>query len=246
MHLEQAVAIDPEAAGARRDLGEAYASQGRFDRALQRYSQALTALPDNVFLINRAAWILATSADDRLGNGARGRALAQHAVELTARHDVLSLDTLAAATAELDRFDDAARLADETLLPRARTQATTRSCRRSARDCRCTCSAGISSVKGSREGATICEGANSTQRALAKIAEVTKNREEGKGAVGVASPDRRAGRKVNVYGRSGMTQTFRPALRSRRPSRRRALPAGDATRHSARSFAAFAFFVIFA
>src|SRR5262249_35022159 len=111
----QAVAIDPEAPSARRDLAEAYASQGEFGRALEQYTAALARQPDDVFLLNRAGWILATSADDHLRDGARADSLARHAVELTNRRDVISLDTLAAASAELDRFEDATRIADEAL-----------------------------------------------------------------------------------------------------------------------------------
>ncbi len=113
LYIERSVALDPEAASGHRDLAEAYASQGRLDRALNEYMLALAKLPDDVFLLNRAGWILATSTDPALRNGARAESLARHAVELTRRQDVVSLDTLAAASAELDRFDDAIRVARE-------------------------------------------------------------------------------------------------------------------------------------
>jgi cytochrome c-type biogenesis protein CcmH/NrfG len=80
---------------------------GRIPDALAHFERALQADPDDVMSIDRVAWILATSTDDRLRNGARAETLAAHAVVLTHVSDVRSLDTLAAAQAEQGRFDDA-------------------------------------------------------------------------------------------------------------------------------------------
>ena len=71
--------------------------------------------------MNRAGWILATAQDDRLRNGAKANALAARAVQLTGGQDVVSLDTLAAAQAELGRFD-AAVLAARDAIALARAQ----------------------------------------------------------------------------------------------------------------------------
>jgi tetratricopeptide (TPR) repeat protein len=65
--------------------------------------------PDDVNLLNRTAWILATASDERARDGARARALAERAVTLTRRQDADSLDSLGAALAELGQFDAAAR-----------------------------------------------------------------------------------------------------------------------------------------
>jgi hypothetical protein len=58
-------------------------------------------------LLNRAGWILATANEDSVRNGRDAVVLAERAVRLTNRRDVTSLDTLAAAYAEVDRFADA-------------------------------------------------------------------------------------------------------------------------------------------
>ena len=77
--------------------------------------KALEYLPDDVGLLNRAAWILATAADPRARDGSRARAFAERAVELTRRQDPDSLDSLAAALAEQGEFDRAVLVAREAL-----------------------------------------------------------------------------------------------------------------------------------
>jgi tetratricopeptide (TPR) repeat protein len=66
--------------------------------------------------LNRIAWILATSSDADLRDGARAATLAERAVRLTNREDAASLDSLAAAYAELGRYDDAATTVREALV----------------------------------------------------------------------------------------------------------------------------------
>jgi tetratricopeptide (TPR) repeat protein len=105
--LERAVKLRPDFAEAHRNLGEAYAMQGRLGEAADHYLQALRILPDDVRLLNRAAWILATSPDDRVRDGARALVFSQRAVALTGRNDAASLDTLAAAMAEVGDFTGA-------------------------------------------------------------------------------------------------------------------------------------------
>src|SRR5262249_49003313 len=114
-HLQRALAIDPDAPRSQRDLAEAYASTGRMREAVDHYLNALTRQPDDVFLLNRAAWILATSTDPNVRDGAKAVPLAEHAVALSGRNNVESLDTLAAALAEAGRFGPAAAVAQEAL-----------------------------------------------------------------------------------------------------------------------------------
>jgi tetratricopeptide (TPR) repeat protein len=104
-HLERAIAIDPTFAQAHRDLGEAYAGRGQASRAVAEYLLALEAQPDDVFLINRAAWILATAPDAVVRDGLQALGLAERAVVLTGRRHEVSLDSLAAAQAETGQFD---------------------------------------------------------------------------------------------------------------------------------------------
>jgi Flp pilus assembly protein TadD len=83
--------------------------------AAAHYAKALETRPDDVSLLNRAAWILATASDAGARNGARARAFADRAVQITSRQDAASLDSLAASLAELGKFVEARRVIEEAL-----------------------------------------------------------------------------------------------------------------------------------
>jgi tetratricopeptide (TPR) repeat protein len=112
-HLQRAIAIQPDYAAAHQNLGEAYATQGRLGPAAIEFDAALAFRPDEVMLLNRTGWIRATAAEDNVRDGREAVALAERAVRLTNRQDVASLDTLGAAYAEVERFEDAERAAKE-------------------------------------------------------------------------------------------------------------------------------------
>jgi tetratricopeptide (TPR) repeat protein len=114
-HLERALALDPEYTTAHGNLGEAYASKGNRVLAAQQFARAVEVSPDNPFLLNRLAWLLATSPEDAVRNGPRAVELAQRAVTLTSRQDLMSLETLSAAYAEAGRFDEAVTTGREAL-----------------------------------------------------------------------------------------------------------------------------------
>jgi len=114
-HLERAIAIQPDYAAAHRDLGEAYAARGDFGAASKAFARAVSMRPDDVPLLNRLGWILATAQDAGVRNGAEAVRLAERAARLSERRDVESLDTLAAAYAETERFEAAAAAGAEAL-----------------------------------------------------------------------------------------------------------------------------------
>ena len=60
--------------------------------AAQYFARAVDAAPDNPFLLNRLGWLLATSPEDGVRNGSRAVEVAQRAVSVTARQDVMSLE----------------------------------------------------------------------------------------------------------------------------------------------------------
>ena len=105
--LARALSLNPEYTQVYGNLGEAYASQGRMQSALKYFLLALQKEPDDVFLLNRAGWLMATSADEAVRDGTRAVEIASRALKLTNAQDVESLDTLAAAYAEMNRFPDA-------------------------------------------------------------------------------------------------------------------------------------------
>lgn len=120
-HFERAVAIDPFYTAAFENMAEAYGAQNQLAKAAKYFLKALDRKPDDVALLNKAAWILATAVDPSARDGAHAIVLGQHAVELTRRQDASSLDTLAAAYAETGKFDDAVTIGTEALsLARAR------------------------------------------------------------------------------------------------------------------------------
>jgi tetratricopeptide (TPR) repeat protein len=115
VHLERALALDPEYASAHANLAEAYGASGQRALAAQQFALALKAAPDKPFLLNRLAWLLATSPEDSIRNGPRAVELAERAVSIAGRQDIMSLETLSAAYAEVGRFEDALKTGREAL-----------------------------------------------------------------------------------------------------------------------------------
>ena len=71
------------------------------------FEHALDLLPDgraSRYLMTRVAWLLATSPDDAVRDGAKAVTLAERAVALTSRRDASALDALGAVYAETGRF----------------------------------------------------------------------------------------------------------------------------------------------
>jgi len=120
-HLERALALDPSYVQAYRNLGEAYGTLGNHRQAARYFQLAVGHDSSDPFLLNRAAWLLATSPDDSVRNGERAVALAELAVQRTSREDPVSLDTLAAALAETGRFAAAIAAAREAIDTAGRT-----------------------------------------------------------------------------------------------------------------------------
>jgi tetratricopeptide (TPR) repeat protein len=120
-HFERALEINPFYTDAYQNIAEAYGSQNQLAKAVKYFLKALDQRPDDVALMNRAAWILATAVDPAARDGREALVLAERAVKLTDRKDASSLDTLAAALAENGRFDEAIAAGTEALnLARAR------------------------------------------------------------------------------------------------------------------------------
>ena len=115
VHFERAVEIDPFYTAVFENMGEAYGTQNQLAKAAKYFQKALDQKPDDVALLNKTAWILATAADPAARDGARAIVLAEHAVDLTRRQDASSLDSLAAALAESGRFDEAITAGSEAL-----------------------------------------------------------------------------------------------------------------------------------
>jgi arylsulfatase A-like enzyme/tetratricopeptide (TPR) repeat protein len=119
-HYEQALRIKPDYVEAHDHLGLVFEQAGRMAEAIGQYEQALRIRSDSLRPMNNLAWIRATAADPQLRDGAEAVRLAERACQLTARKEVVPLDSLAAAYAEARRFPEAVATAEEAL---ARAQA---------------------------------------------------------------------------------------------------------------------------
>jgi tetratricopeptide (TPR) repeat protein len=98
--FDAALALDPHHSRAHYNRGSVYETKGNFDKAIIEYKEAIRCNPRDPLAYNNLAWLLATSPNDKIRNGAAAVELATKACELTASKDAENLDTLAAAYAE--------------------------------------------------------------------------------------------------------------------------------------------------
>jgi hypothetical protein len=74
---------------------------------MSQFASALLLKPDFPDALDRLSWILATAPEPELRNGTEALRMAEHACELSGQTNAPKLATLAAAYAEVGRFDDA-------------------------------------------------------------------------------------------------------------------------------------------
>ena len=94
-------------------LAELALTERDFAAAAQHMRAGLERAPDSAGLANGLAWVLATAPDDSLRNGTEAVRLAEQARDATQGLQHEFLDTLAAAYAEVGRFDDAIATAEQ-------------------------------------------------------------------------------------------------------------------------------------
>ena len=111
-HLRRAIVLRPDNVEARTNLAALLASEGQAAEALAQYRAALAIRPDDARALAGAAWIQATAADPSLRNGDEAVTLAERAAGSTGSRDLGLLDALAAAYAEVGRFDEAVKVAE--------------------------------------------------------------------------------------------------------------------------------------
>lgn len=108
-----AIEIDANFAPAYRGRGDLYVWLGKHAEAIADYRKSLELLPDDPAVLNNLAWLLCTSPDESLRDGARAVQLATRAAEQTEYKKAYILSTLAAACAEQGDFEAALRWIDE-------------------------------------------------------------------------------------------------------------------------------------
>jgi tetratricopeptide (TPR) repeat protein len=109
----KALEIKPDYAEARINLGNALHRLGRAPEAVAQWGEVVRRQPNNASVLSQLAWVLATSPEAAVRNGARAVELAQRAVQLRGGGNLNDLDALAAACAEAGRFDEAVATAQQ-------------------------------------------------------------------------------------------------------------------------------------
>jgi tetratricopeptide (TPR) repeat protein len=111
-HFRAAITLAPGDPWAYLGLATCQRGAGHGAEAVRTLEEGLTACPGNVSLLNLLARVLATDPNDAVRNGPRAVTLARQACEATAYQGCLSLDTLAAAYAEVGDYDQAVATAE--------------------------------------------------------------------------------------------------------------------------------------
>jgi tetratricopeptide (TPR) repeat protein len=107
------IELDPRSVPAYADRGAAWAEKGEYDKAMADFNKAIEIDPEDAQACNNLAWFMATCPDDQHRNGKRAVELAEKALEL--KEIAAVLDTLAAAYAEVGRFQDAIKTQEKAI-----------------------------------------------------------------------------------------------------------------------------------
>jgi len=105
--LEKVLEIQPSDAEAHTALGNALLQKGSLQEAIAHYEKASALAPEDPHSRSNLAWLLATSSDASIRDGAKAVELAQQAVSVSGGKEPLFFRTLAAAYAETGHFSDA-------------------------------------------------------------------------------------------------------------------------------------------
>ena len=108
---QKAVQFMPSDAEFQNNLGYALYLGGDVPQAVEHYKKSLELRPQNAATCKNLAWILATSPEASVRNGAKAVELAQQGVRLSDGSDPIFVGTLAAAYAEAGQFPEAIKTA---------------------------------------------------------------------------------------------------------------------------------------
>lgn len=110
---EYTLQMQPADANAHTGLGNALLQKGSPREAIAHYEQASALAPEDPHCRNNMAWVLATSSDGSIRDGAKAIDLARVAVALSGGREPRFVRTLAAAYAEKGRFPEALAAAQQ-------------------------------------------------------------------------------------------------------------------------------------
>jgi Tfp pilus assembly protein PilF len=111
VHYRRAVALRPDSADAHANLATLLSADGDVREAADEFARALKIDADAPVALAGLAWIRATASDPALRRGDEAVTFAERATDRTGGRDLSSLDALAAAYAEVGRFDEAVSVA---------------------------------------------------------------------------------------------------------------------------------------
>jgi Flp pilus assembly protein TadD len=111
IYYQKAVQLEPLNAEFQNNLGYALFQRGEVREAIAHYQKSLEIQPQNAITCKNLAWILATSPEASVRNGAKAVGLAERAIRLSGGPDPIFVGTLAAAYAEAGRFPEAVETA---------------------------------------------------------------------------------------------------------------------------------------
>ncbi|MDB6026251.1 MAG: hypothetical protein JWM68_2474 [Verrucomicrobiales bacterium] len=127
-HYLAAVKLNPLSAESHYQLGTIFSREHDDKNAALYFRKAVHLNSKWIEALNNLSWLLSTSRDDSVRNGVEALELARTLATLTPATDLDTLDTLAAAQAEVGQFDEAVRneqraveLAESTAAPRGFT-----------------------------------------------------------------------------------------------------------------------------
>jgi len=107
------LAFNPARPDAHCGLAQALAHQGKLEAARREFQEALHLHPDYPEVLNSLAWMLATNPRAGRQEGADAVKLAKRACQLTLYQESPEIETLAAAYAAAERFDEATTTAQK-------------------------------------------------------------------------------------------------------------------------------------
>jgi len=114
-HSEEALRIRPGDADAQNNLGLALLQTGDVKRAVAHLQKALEIDPGHMNAEVNLSWVLATSPNESMRDGAKAVQLAEDVANRAGHPNAIVLRTLAAAYAETERFSDAIETAQQAI-----------------------------------------------------------------------------------------------------------------------------------
>jgi tetratricopeptide (TPR) repeat protein len=114
-HSREALRIRPNNSDAHNNLALALLHAGNVQEALVHFEKSLEIQPDNMNAQCNLAWILATSSDSSLRDGAKAVELATYVARRAGHPNAIVLRTLAAGYAENGQFGEAISAAQQAL-----------------------------------------------------------------------------------------------------------------------------------